>query len=74
MNKTEARKFLKDQAGNVWAAMKELSLDELQKCRAVADGYSTTNCWYGEYMMKDTFLSLIDDRISYLQTIAKETG
>lgn len=74
MNKSEARKFLKSQAGNVWTAITELSLAELEEVKKIADNYSTTNCWFGEYWMKETFIQMIDDRIAQLKLINKRTG
>lgn len=73
MNKTEAREFLSLQARNVWTAIRELSLEELQETKEVADNYSVTNCWFVEYGMKDSFLKLINDRIDEIKAQAKES-
>jgi hypothetical protein len=72
MNNKEAREFLKNQAANVWIAVKELTLEELKEAKSVAEEYSATNCWYVEYNMKDAFIKLIDDRISEIKAQAKE--
>lgn len=74
MSKKEARKFLREQAGNTWAAIRELTMEELRETKSIAEGYTTTNCWYAEHYMKDAFLKMIDDRISFLQTIETSTG
>lgn len=73
MNKTEAREFLRLQASNAWTAIRELSLEELQETKEVADNYSTTNCWFVEHNMKDSFLKLINDRIEEIKAQAKES-
>jgi hypothetical protein len=72
MDKKEARQFLRNQAANVWAAIRELSMDELQEVRSIAEGYSTTNCWYGECYMKESFLKMIDGRMHDIVALAKE--
>ena len=72
MNKSEAREFLRGQSGNVWAAIRELSIDELREARKVAAEYSTTNCWFVEFNMKDSFLKLIDDRITDIEAQRNE--
>lgn len=71
MNKKEAREFLYNQAANVWAAIFELTLEELRETKEVAANYSTTNCWFVEYGMKEAFLKMIDDRIGILEQYAK---
>lgn len=73
MNKKEARAFLRNQASNVWAAIRELSMEELNEVKSVAENYSTTNCWFVEYNLKDSFLKLINDRIEELTAQAKES-
>jgi hypothetical protein len=73
MNKTEARMFLKKQAGNIWTAINELTMDELQETRKVAENYSTTNCWFVEFNMKDSFLKLLDDRIATIKAIENDS-
>lgn len=73
MNKSEARAFLKNQASNAWVAINELTLEELREARDVAQNYSTTNCWFVEYNMKDSFLKLIDDRIAEIGSQQKES-
>jgi len=74
MNKSDAREFLKNQAGNVISAIRELTIEELQVAKKVVDNYSPTNCWFGEYWMKDAFSQMIDDRISFLQLPANSAG
>jgi len=74
MNKKEARDFLITQAGNVLSAIRELTMEELLALKKVVDNYSSTNCWYAEYWMKDSFVQMINDRISFLQTATKSTG
>jgi len=71
MNKKEARQFLKDQAGKVRSAFLDLTLEELEVLKNVAENYSTTNCWFVEYMMKSAFLDMINDRIIMLTPIIK---
>lgn len=72
MNKKEARDFLRNQASNVWAAIRELSMDELNEVKNIAENYSATNCWYVEHYMKDAFLEMINGRISDINAFAKE--
>jgi hypothetical protein len=72
MSKKEARDFLGNIAGNVWTAICELSLEELQAAKEVAENYSTTNCWYVEHQMKGAFLELINGRIRDINSFAKE--
>lgn len=74
MNKQEARNFLRTQSGNVWSAILELSMKELEAVKELAAAYSTTNCWYAEYYMKDAFLNLINDRIEFLKSQTIKTG
>lgn len=72
MNKQEARKFLKNQAGIAWSAFQELTMEELRAAKKVASEYSTTNCWYAEFYMKEAFLKMIDGRIADLKTLQAE--
>lgn len=71
MNKKESREFLYNQAAIVWSAIFELTIEELREVREVAANYSTTNCWFVEHMMKDSFIKIIDDRIDMLKQNAK---
>lgn len=71
MSWTETRKFLHDQAGNVWTAINELTIEELNEAKEIATNYSTTNCWFVEYSMKDSFLKLINDRIDAIKALEK---
>lgn len=58
------REFLKNQAGNLYTSIRELTNDELHEALKVAKEYSPTNCWFVEYWMKESFIAFLEDRIN----------